>query len=197
MIANYFEIGGGYSAGRDLLSADWRQRNVETGLLPPEVVSLFNNVEYFNGFFVEPVPLQVIDLIRDLKPHDNATVIQATIASEIGIQQMGISLNQRMGMLTETAWSYYGKDDDYFHVACLTLNMLFSSLNEFPDLLRIDIEGAEIGVLETYDFRPKPRVIIVDAHYKNSEACKTILKGHGYRCFGHSKQPEDVVGVLT
>ena len=77
------------------MSPHWRQRNVETGLLPSEVVSLFDNVEYFNGIFVEPVPLQVIDLIRDLKPHDNATVIQAAIAGEIGIQQMGISLNQR------------------------------------------------------------------------------------------------------
>ncbi len=33
MQANYFEIGGGYSAGCDLLSPHWRQRNVETGLL--------------------------------------------------------------------------------------------------------------------------------------------------------------------
>ncbi len=87
------------------------------------------------------MPLQVIDLIRDLKPHDNATVIQATIASEIGIQQMGISLNQRMGMFTETAWSFYGKDDDYLYVACLTLNMLFSSLNAIPSpFLSVSVE---------------------------------------------------------
>ena len=197
MQANYFEIGGGYSAGRDLLSPHWRQRNVETRLLPSEVVSLFDSVEYFNGFFVEPVPLQVIDLIRDLKPHENATVVQAAIAGEVGIQKMGVSLNQRMGMLTETAWSYYGEDDDYFHVACMTLDLLFTFLNKTPDLLRIDIEGAEVNVLDTYSFKPKPRCIIVDAHFKNNELVSKILTKNGYYCFEHPNQAEDIVGILT
>lgn len=66
----------------------------------------------------------------------------------------------------------------YSHV--MTLDSLFKHLDAYPTVLRIDIEGAEVEALEAYSFDPAPRIVQVDAHQINNDACCEILVANNY-----------------
>ena len=188
----YFEIGAGWPQGGFLLDEDW-QRNYGD-VLTPETVKVLSDFSAFDGYFVEAVPEQVESLHETFKHRENATVINAAISGSPGMQALHV-FSSGMGVLQEYSLgqSAFVKS---FSVNCMDLDTLFANVGETPDLLRVDIEGAEVSTLEAYSFDPKPRVIIVDTHLRNKERVTAILEGQGYVVLQHPEAVEDVIGIF-
>ena len=57
------------------------------------------------------------------------------------------------------------------------------------DILKLDIEGAEINVLQHYSFQRKPRLLMVEIHFFDhenaGEIVKQIVEPHGYQQIRH------------
>lgn len=68
-----------------------------------------------------------------------------------------------------------------YPVAVRSLAEVLSSVNRV-DLLNVDVEGLDLEVLQSYDWRVKPRVIIIEA-MPGSLASK-FLEGKGYELIG-------------
>lgn len=70
-----------------------------------------------------------------------------------------------------------------FCVFTVSLETLFSAIgHEHIDLLRLDVEGAEVPILEGYPFHIKPRLFSVEHHSKAGETfVRHVLETQGYR----------------
>ena len=194
----YYEIGAGWPVGAFLLNEGWQDSKNKA--LTPEIINALSDFDSFDGYFVETVPKQVSNLTHFFSGTKNAHVIQAAISGNVAIQKVKVA-HERMANLVNTELSDMCKDLPIeqvtsFYVACLDLNTLFHNMQALPDFLRIDIEGAEIVALCAYDFTPKPKVVVVDAHHQNNDAVRNILTNQGYTCFSHPTLPEDIVAIL-
>lgn len=195
----YYEIGAGWPVGGFLLSKGWQNAD-KPQVMIPEILEAFSDISFFDGYFVETVPVQVSNLTEHFSGMSNAHIIQAAISGSVGIQRIMIA-QKHMGNLDATKIWDMNQDlpvDEVtsLYVTCLDLNTLFRNMQAYPDFLRIDIEGAEIVTLCTYDFNPRPKIIIVDTHHQNNDAVRDILIRNGYTCSVHPNMSEDVVGVL-
>ena len=191
----FYEIGafGAYSA---YLSDDnWKEEsqsleNKGQDLLVP--LKYTTEYDRWAVYMIEPLARNM-RFMQDHVPqhHPKVKLIQAAIGSHNGIQVLDsidigkynkgefgtdhTASHQKTNMFT---WQI--KPDFQFYTYVLTLDKLFHELSAWPTVLRIDIEGAEADVLNAYSFNPKPRIIQVDTHDINREACRAILEAHGY-----------------
>ena len=202
MIGNYFEIGANGTVGEFLLSHGWQYSAQASQHLSDKIIESLKQFARFNGYFVEGNPDTIYQLANRFENVPNATFIEATISDQVSVEKKHLIHG---GGVTLDKTTFYGdmtsfETDDYYTqylAACIDLDTLFAKLNQYPDFLRIDIEGAEKTVLETYRFDPPPRCIVVDHHFKNHDTVLTILQNKGYTCFPHPITPEDVIGVYN
>ena len=61
------------------------------------------------------------------------------------------------------------------YVMSITLDHLIQAFLHQPYMLRINVEGAEVEILESYSWEHKPTIIEVDTHIENKEMCGEIL----------------------
>lgn len=185
--ATYVEIGAGPHPSRPqtseyLLKEDW-QTHIETQrTFSAEMLNMFSDVPFFEGYFVEPVPSQVQALLQNMGEHTNAHIIPCAVSGQVGLKTFDIDACG-LGYLKDTKLTHIGwRVVSTLKIITLSLDTLFDYLAITPDLLRIDIEGAEVETLYNYSFHRKPRCITVDAHQVNDNTVMNILQKHGYEC---------------
>ena len=183
----FFEVGAAGQFLSYLLEANWkelvyeRERNGDPMFVPTSFTEIFDN---WTGYFIEPLPQPMANMLKWDKGHPDwdAHYIQCAISGKNEFREMSViefldSKPWQMGTLADEGfYQNWAQAVNSFWVQTLTLDTLFSHLGVYPDLLRIDIEGAEEEALAAYSFNPSPRIIQIE-----SRACVDILKANNYR----------------
>lgn len=126
----------------------------------------------------EPYSENVCNLLRHVRLNAlaNVTVVQAALASSVGISGFSIAQSNSMGGISDTA--------EYL-VPTLTLDgFLKQCAAPIPDLMKIDVEGAESLVLEgaRNTLSEGRTVIFLSLHgIEQKQACAAFLEAIGYR----------------
>ena len=187
----FFEVGAAGQFLAPLLENNWKELVHERKRNGKPIFASMSGVEIYDswtGYFIEPLPQPMANMLDWDKTHPDwdAHYVQCAISGKKELREMSVIkfLNSepwQMGTLAdESFYQNWGQYVNSFWVHTLTLDMLFSSLGAYPDLLRIDIEGAEVEALAAYSFKPPPQIIQVDYH-QNREACIDILQANNYR----------------
>lgn len=142
---------------------------------------LFSRQVGENGqvFAFEPFPQNTHNLLRHLRMNGlgNATLITTAIADRNGISSFRIAPHNAMGALTT--------QETPLHVPTLTLDQFISEgRHPIPELIKMDVEGAEGQVLEGARSTLAARKTVWFIALHNPEAqrhCFDILVGYGYR----------------
>jgi len=108
----------------------------------------------------------------------NVTLVQAAIASETGLGFFCPSGNTHTGSIA---------GEGQYRVPTLSLDKLMDQ-NEFlaPDLLKMDVEGAESSILEGAEklLGKKKSVLFISLHgEQQKKRCQQLLLSAGYRIF--------------
>jgi FkbM family methyltransferase len=126
---------------------------------------------------VEPFASNIASLSQHIRINgrDNVTVIQAAVADRQGMVHFQSGGSNSVGKLT--------KDITSLLVPTVTLDGLIDSGVPVPDLVKIDIEGAELDALRGAErllsMRRTTWLIALDSP-EDQEACRALLKQHGY-----------------
>jgi len=121
--------------------------------------SKFSNTRYFedkgwDGICLDADPLHYAELIQERK-----TVFYSVIRSYDGISPFSVSENPDYSRIGQEI--YKGKT---IQAPCHTLNTILMHFRvRHIDILSLDVEGAELEVLEGFSFdQYKPRVVIIE-----------------------------------
>lgn len=138
----------------------------------------------WTGMLIEPDPQQYLDLLRSRR---SAALVNAAISLD---GRDGMHRLRQVGQLSALE-GFEGKDHHYstrmksstFHpVKTMAINE-FLRKNCF-DYLSLDVEGAELQILESIDFDivNKPKVVTIEHNWrlKDMSAMRNILVNAGY-----------------
>ncbi len=130
---------------------------------------------------IEPLAENVDHLLRHVRLNraDNVQVVQAAVADRTGLAGFAVEASNAMGHLTSRASEYL--------VPTLTADDLLAQLpGPGPDLIKIDIEGAEAAFLAGADrlLRHRAPELLVALHGEaQGQACVSRLRSHGYALY--------------
>lgn len=181
----FYEIGAAGQHLSYLLEPDWKEQTEQRIKEGKPTFAPTDLCEEWVGYFVEPLGRAMADMLKWNK-WSNAHYIQCAVAGRTELKRASIVEfigDNPWDMTTIADSSFYetwAKEVSSYFVPTLTLDELFRSLEAPPDLLRLDIEGAEIETLLAYSFDPKPRIIQIDHHNINKYACCEVLRHQGY-----------------
>ena len=125
------------------------------------------------------------------QPIHNApiTVVPVAVASEISLRSFSIAVRSRASnALSEYGLTQMGGVEDQYLVAAYNLDWLLSKL-PVPDIIKIDVEGAELEVLSNQarmltEVRP---VILCEVAANNADEITKLLTSAAYRLFDGDK----------
>ena len=129
----------------------------------------------------EPFAENAANVLRHLRLNavGNATLLQAAVADRPGIAGFQIAESNSMGMLAEHATGYL--------VPTVALDGLIQDGTvPMPDLIKMDVEGAEASVLEGAKelLRQRVAVLLIALHGDvPMRACQKLLHEAGYEAF--------------
>ena len=178
------QIGIGSSAEYSFLTRpDWREinNNQETNntqyYLPIEITNLVSD-EPWLYYGIDCDPYSIIGMSLKYPEVDNWLIANITPES-LGLRRV------------DRSWFFMCEQEECsikpsIAIPCLSLSDALKMLDiEYIDVLAIDIEGDEVPVLESYDFKIKPCFITVEIHvWPPFENWRTrildCLTSHGY-----------------
>ena len=135
----------------------------------------------------EPLAQNAANILRHLELNaiKNVTLIQAAVANEPGLSGFRIAGHNAMGAIS-------GSSTDYI-VPTVTLDALVAAGTfPVPDLIKMDVEGAESrvldGALKLLASRKTSLLIALHGH-KQMELCLARLEQSGYSAFQLDGQP--------
>lgn len=166
----------------------------------------FNNTVYFEralgwrGLCVEPIP----DVFAELQKNRSAACVRACIARNKGTREF-LRATGYAEMLSGMADAYdprhverireevseFGGTMTTIEVACERLDVLlrdhgFTSV----DLLSVDVEGAELEVLDSFNLRRlQPSVVCIENNYRDRAIWRAMTSA-GYRPYLRIRQDE-------
>ena len=175
-----------------LLDKNWHQsarKTVEDSFqnrFPAELLSYSGGWE---GYFVEPSPMRFAHLVEHHKYRKNAYFIQGALASKSIFTRMKIGTQPIPSAHLGSIKKFSGE----FILQTFTLDDLLDFLHFTPTLLFMDIEGAEMEVLETYSFSRCPDFWMVDMHHntRNIQKAIQIFEKNGYKILTTTGHPKD------
>lgn len=198
----FYEIGGNGAISSYLAEPGWSER--DHGVFdhtPPLLPSRY--AEYYDNwivYIVEPAPTNMVNVAHVAAGNPNIHMVQCAVGPEnkylMPLRVVDMATNPDWGTDAHGYSSQIegvnllGPDEEHIsftehvyttYVQLLTLDSLFEIMARVPDVLRIDIEGAEVETLAAYSFDPAPRMIQVDHHTINLSAIEAILLEKGYR----------------
>jgi FkbM family methyltransferase len=135
--------------------------------------------------------VQLLRRTSAAQPAQNApiTVVPVAVASEIALRRFSIAARSRAcNALEEYGNSQMGGVEEQQVVAAFNLDWLLTKL-PIPDVIKIDVEGAELEVLRNQSrilnqVRP---VIICEVASQSSDEITRLLTGASYRLFDGGK----------
>lgn len=129
----------------------------------------------------EPLAENANNLLSHIRLNDviNATVVQAAVSDKAGLVGFDVASSNSMGAISD-------KRGDYM-VPTVTLDDLIGiGLVPVPDLIKLDVEGAESLVLSgAHSMLLQRRTVLLIALHGDEQkrACLSILKAAGYDAF--------------
>lgn len=175
----------------------------------PELQNLIRDEEN-QCFFIEALPTHIQILTHRLKEKfgdaQNYKIVQGVLHTEGTVVELFYDAEQRSNRgasIYKNATIQHREKalhKDSIFVAAFTLKQLISRFNLASiDILRFSIQGSEFSVLENYEFRVRPRIIMVAPHQieaaeKPDIKMRDILESKGYELLfaaGWSQKPED------
>ncbi len=199
----FVEIGTGHCAEWTyLIRDDWRDiARSKNGTDPLRTLpeSWLAEEGKWHGYLVEAHPSNFCTLIektmadKQLYPFlHRLTFINAAVSANTShFTTMGMEIGILKGLfvnrynLSEARPFHRSVVDNTieFGVFTVALETLFSAIgHEHIDILRLDVEGAEVPILKGYPFHIKPRLLSVEYHSKSGEAfVKQALETQGYQ----------------
>ncbi len=167
----------------------------------PELQNLIKDEEN-QCFFIEALPTHIPILTHRLKEKfgdaQNYKIVQGVLHAEGTVVELFYDAEQR----SNRGCSIYPnpKIPHSIFVAAFTLKQLISRFNLASiDILRFSVRGSEFPVLENYEFRIRPRIIMVAPHQiegveEPEVKMREILADKEYELLfaaGWSQEPED------
>lgn len=129
----------------------------------------------------EPLAENVHNLLRHIELNGlrNVTVMQAAVADRAGFVEFQVAESNSMGSITGAATGY--------KVPAVSLDDLIDrGVVPLPDLIKMDVEGAESRVLEGAKglLRARTTVLFIALHgEQQKERCREILEAAGYEVY--------------
>ncbi len=127
--------------------------------------------------------------IQNLRKHvllnklSNVTIVQTAVSDGCGISGFAPAPNNSMGRLSARG---------AYLVSTVSLDETCAALGGYPDLIKLDVEGAEGAVLqgaaETLS-RGRPIVVLATHGRDQERQCLRILRDSGYRVYYLDRQP--------
>ena len=198
----FIEIGTGRTAEWTYLIRDnWQdiaRRKQRTDLLRSIPEMWLSHSRTWHGYLVEAHPGNFCSLVektvadKTLRPFlhrltfINAAISDASQFSTLGIETGAFkSLFVNRFTLTE-AHPYHPKavnNTTNFRLFTVSLDTLLSALGHPQiDLLRLDVEGAEVPILQSYQWHVKPTILSVEHHSpEGKDIIQDIMTQQNYR----------------
>lgn len=141
-------------------------------------------------FAFEPMPenQEVIEKVIKLNTSLPISLIKKAVCDSTGTQLFGISIDKSMNYLVS---SHEPKNKNTIEVETTTIDLFAQKTSFWPNLLKIDVEGAEISVLKgaVQAIQKSIRTVFLEIH--NPEAEKqslAFLKSSGFICIWNEKE---------
>ena len=156
-------------------------------------------------FAFEPVIRNLAYLYQHtvLNKASNVTIISAACSDTLSLTIFSAGLNFATGHMTQNIHL----DDDanglLFPVPTVTVDAIVQQLGVSPDVIKIDVEGAEHSVLRGAQatlHKAKPKIFLSTHSDILRSICLEYLKGFGYTCKGLSKNnntPSEFLAIYT
>ena len=192
MVANVFEIGALGPESDYLIRnpQNWvaaSHQRLQDGkhiIIPLEFKNRYTQI---NVFLVEPLAEHVVNFQKEYATTYNDTlhIIQCAVGGTDELRFMKLvdleQLQNEMGRMAHfPEYFFLDNQGPGFYVPALTLDTLFQSLNAYPNILSVDVEGAELEVFHAYSFDPPPDAIIIDHHGSSLLELTEILTKNNY-----------------
>jgi len=147
------------------------------------------------GIFVEPTSHYASSLrnqaIEAELPYDSYAIEQVALSNYVGSEIMKVCLpeggkwSRGLSHLSSSPlnWEPEFANQNWIEepVQVITLDNLLDKYNVSKiHTIKLDIEGAEVTVLENYSWRVKPDVMLIEHRYSDQNRLHTILKEQGY-----------------
>jgi len=165
----------------------------------------------WKGYFIEPIPHYMDSLKADVERQglsQNAIFEQSAITDYDGEIELvyvtnpdeqwkrGISHVKPNGKnnYTSNLIGYNNFDYNFIKVNALTLNsfLIKHQIDEI-DLLKIDVEGHELVILEKYDWCIKPKYLKIEHKFVNDLRLTNLLADKGYFLW---QEKDDLYAIL-
>lgn len=165
-----------------------------------------------NTLFVEPVPFYSKHLEEKFKDFSNVYILQGALSNSVSEQKLtyvepgsenqqwvrGISHleNESSNLIKRNVQLGHSLGNiNVITVKTWPLDYLIKTFNiEKIEILKLDVEGHELKVLDGFSWHVKPEIIKIEHKFVDLKILLDILKGKGYNCWYDS---EDVFGYLT
>ena len=148
----------------------------------------------WNGIFIEPVEYYSNSLeqqLNELNLKNSWALEKTAISNYVGEIEMNICMPENgysrgLSFLTDTIDIPHMQEQPHQNwkkqiTKVTTLDNIIEKNNiEKIDLLKIDIEGHELNVLENYSWKIIPNTLILEYRYSNQQKIKEILESKGY-----------------
>ncbi|HEX8639156.1 MAG TPA: FkbM family methyltransferase [Pyrinomonadaceae bacterium] len=142
----------------------------------------------------EPVVRNLVFLQRhvNLNNADNVRILPFALSEKSSIASFSLGQNSAMGHLADSNGGNNGKPDNLVYVPTVSLDEIAAKLNLVPDVMKIDVEGAEMEVFrggrETLK-KARPAIFLSTHSPQLRTDCLSFLREIGYKI--ESLLPED------
>jgi FkbM family methyltransferase len=189
--------GGGASVYLNLSEPEQTQRFV-TALHPGQVLfDIGANVGYYtllgsrlvgpkgHVMAFEPVVRNLVFLYRhlDLNKNENVLIVPATCSNRLGVRTFYPGQNCALGHLASSNDLDKGRPSDSLIVPVVTVDEVVACAQVFPDVMKIDVEGTELQVLEGARdtlMKTKPLIFLSVHSAELRVACQSYLRAMNY-----------------
>lgn len=164
---------------------------------------LTKNGTYDFGYFVECDPYSIPTIFQTLESSNISEDKYAVICMAIAGHNENVTIFERrrsFGNLKNYNELEVNKERTLLqsiYVSCISLDNLIDLFEMKPDLIRINVEGAEVEIIANYSFFHKPQFFEIDTHIENKKICSDILESRGYKVRNSIYNDWDIYATLT
>lgn len=159
----------------------------------------------WSGIVVEPVPRLYEECKRMFSSYD-VTVVQAAVSDYNGEIDFAVARddgswlsgcshvvsNNHLGYKLSANPDRVNDFDERISVPCVTLDTLLQGV-ESVDFMKVDTEGHENNIFNSYSFRIKPLVVKIEHKHIDDKLLVRNLESNGYLVW---TEKDDIYGVI-